>query len=96
MAQTRAYATYIDVDGTTKRYIDMTEQMTSHVDLIGHTIIGLISGSSWPIRERAFMAALTTMNRYEIQRVARFVTELQGSFIYHTEIEAHQKRRHDS
>jgi hypothetical protein len=96
MAQTRAYATYIDVDGTTKRYIDMPEQMTDQVDLIGHTIIGLISGAAWPIRERAFMAALTTMNRYEIQRVARFVDELQGSFIYYNEIAAHEKRQRDS
>jgi|UniRef100_Q07IL3 hypothetical protein len=96
MAQTRAFATYTDVDGTTKRYIDMSEQMTNQVDLIGHTIIGLISGTSWPIRERAFMAALTTMNRYEIERVARFVNELQGSFVYYNEIEALQNRRRDS
>jgi len=96
MAHTRAFATYIDVDGTTRRYIDMTEQMTNQVDLVGHTIIGLISGTPWPIRERAFMAALTTMNRYEIQRVARFVDELQVSFIYYNEIETLQKRQRDS
>jgi hypothetical protein len=96
MAQTRAFATYIDVDGSTKRYIDMSDQMTSQVDLVGHAIIGLISGSPWPIRERAFMAALTTMNRYEIERVARFVNELQGSFIYYNEIETLQNRQRDS
>lgn len=96
MAQRCAYATYIDEDGTTRRYIDMNEQMTDQIDLVGHTIIGLISGASWPIRERAFMAALTTMNRYEIERVARFVSELQGSFAYYKQIEAARPRSCDS
>jgi hypothetical protein len=96
MPHHRAFATYTDVDGTTKRYIDMTEQMTDHVDWVGHTVIGLLSGTSWPVRERAFIAALTTMNRHEIAKVAAFVDELQVAFRYGNDTEPRQKRRHDS
>jgi hypothetical protein len=96
MPHNRAFATYTDVDGTTKRYIDMTEQMTDHVDRVGHTVIGLLSGTSWPVRERAFIAALTTMNRREIAKVAAFVDELQVAFRYGKDTEPRQKRRHDS
>jgi hypothetical protein len=96
MAQTRAFATYVDLDGTTKRYVDMSEQMVNRVDLVGHTVIGMISGESWPIKERAFMAAMTTMNRHEIGKVATFIHNLEGCFKYHDEIEARQKRRRDN
>jgi hypothetical protein len=93
MAETRTFATYTDLDGTTKRYIDIPEHMISHIDTVGHTVICLIARTPWPVKERAFMAALTMMDQHEIEKVKTFVDELQGSFRYYQEIEERQKRR---
>jgi hypothetical protein len=92
MAQTKPFATYTDVDGTIKRYVDIDEQTTSEIDHVGHTVIGMISGRSWPIKERALKAAMTTMTREEIGIVASFIHDLEGSFRYYDEIETRYKR----
>lgn len=96
MAQARPFATYLDIDGTIRRYVDIDDETTSEIDLVGHTVIGLISGRSWPIKERALKAAMTTMTREEIGIVVSFIHDLEGSFRYYDEIETRHKRTLDT
>jgi hypothetical protein len=88
MGRTRALATYVDLDGKTKRYVDMDEETSRYVDLVGTNVLLLVAGAPWPVKERAFMAAISTMTKHEVQIAIRFMRELDESNKYYERIEA--------